>query len=47
MDHIQLLSRGGHKYDPANCRASCSACNLGRGDREPVPQPEHRALPWW
>jgi 5-methylcytosine-specific restriction endonuclease McrA len=30
VDHIQPLSLGGEKYDPANCRAACKPCNLDR-----------------
>jgi 5-methylcytosine-specific restriction endonuclease McrA len=47
VDHITPLSRGGDKYDPANCRASCASCNQRRGNSGSAPQPEHRVLSTW
>lgn len=47
VDHIQPLSRGGAKYDMGNCRAACRPCNLKRGNRAPVPQPEPRPVSSW
>ena len=47
VDHIQPLARGGAKYDPLNCRASCAWCNRKRGSRAPVPQPDPRPVSSW
>lgn len=47
VDHILPLSQGGQKYDPANCRSACAACNLGRGNRARASQPEPRPLSNW
>lgn len=47
VDHIIPLSRGGPRYDPANCRASCGWCNRKRGDRAPVTQPQPRRVSSW
>lgn len=32
-DHIVPFARGGDAYDPANLRAACAPCNLGRRAR--------------
>lgn len=47
VDHIVPLSRGGGKFDPSNCRASCCTCNTSRGNRVPAPQPEPRPTSSW
>jgi 5-methylcytosine-specific restriction protein A len=47
VHHITPLSRGGAKYDPANCTAACKHCNLLIGDRAPAPQPEPRPVSSW
>lgn len=47
VDHIVPLSRGGAKYDPANCRPACAPCNRARSDREPSPQPQPRPHSSW
>lgn len=47
VDHRQPLSRGGAKYDPANCRPACEHCNRKLGDRTPVPQPAPRPHSNW
>jgi 5-methylcytosine-specific restriction endonuclease McrA len=47
VDHIQPLSKGGAKYDMTNARAACASCNIRRGDRAPVPQPEPRPTSSW
>jgi 5-methylcytosine-specific restriction endonuclease McrA len=47
VDHIQPLSKGGDKYDPSNCRASCRTCNLKRGDSGTIEQPEPRPVSTW
>jgi 5-methylcytosine-specific restriction protein A len=33
VDHIQPLSRGGKRLDPANLQAACLVCNSGKGNR--------------
>lgn len=46
VDHIVMLSMGGEKYDPLNCRPSCQPCNGGRRvDVEP--EPPHRIVSSW
>ncbi len=48
VDHYPIpLSRGGAKFDPANARAACRACNLAQGDRMPIPQPQPRSTSNW
>ena len=47
VDHIEPLGRGGARYDPANCRGACAWCNLKRGDRAPIPQPQPRRVSKW
>lgn len=33
VDHITPLSKGGAKYDAANCQAACWACQRWKSDR--------------
>jgi hypothetical protein len=33
VDHIIPVSAGGAPYDPANLRAACAACNVGRANQ--------------
>jgi 5-methylcytosine-specific restriction endonuclease McrA len=47
VHHIHPLSKGGAKYDPANCAAACAACNQHLGDREPADQPAPRPTSRW
>jgi 5-methylcytosine-specific restriction endonuclease McrA len=47
VHHINPLSKGGAKYDPANCAAACGPCNQALGDRDPVPQPDPRPTTVW
>lgn len=47
VHHIRPLSRGGQKYDPANCTAACRYCNLKLGDRIPIQQPQPRPVSAW
>lgn len=47
VHHITPLSKGGDKYDPANCAASCASCNTQLGNRDPKPQPEPRPTTEW
>lgn len=47
VDHIVLLSMGGQKYDPANCRAACQACNLGRRKAQPHHEPPPKRVSSW
>lgn len=35
VDHVIPLSKGGAKYDPANLRAVCRACNANRNRKVP------------
>jgi len=47
VDHIVLLIMGGQKYDPANCRAACRACNLARKKTQLVEEPAPRRVSSW
>lgn len=47
VDHIVPLEMGGAKYDPANCRASCPTCNLGREKAQPSEEPAPRRVSSW
>ena len=47
MDHIVLLSMGGQKYDPLNCRAACATCNLGRKKVQPIEEPQPKRVSSW
>jgi 5-methylcytosine-specific restriction endonuclease McrA len=47
VDHITPLSLGGQKYDRANCRASCSNCNLTRKRAKPVEEPTPKKVSSW
>ncbi|GAA2355282.1 hypothetical protein Cme02nite_69300 [Catellatospora methionotrophica] len=47
VDHIVLLSMGGQKYDPANCRAACQACNLARKKAQPQHEPPPKRVSSW
>jgi 5-methylcytosine-specific restriction protein A len=47
VHHIVPLARGGAKYDPGNCTASCKTCNLALGDTPPAPQPAPRPTSTW
>jgi 5-methylcytosine-specific restriction endonuclease McrA len=47
VHHVHALSRGGAKYDPLNCVASCAHCNRKQGDKGPVPQPQPRIVSSW
>jgi 5-methylcytosine-specific restriction protein A len=33
VDHVIPRVDGGSVFDPANCRASCARCNIGRVSR--------------
>lgn len=47
VHHIHPLSRGGAKYDPANCASSCAWCNLKQGSRAVIEQPACRPVSSW
>lgn len=47
IDHVHPLSRGGARYDPANCRPACAWCNSKRGSRAAIPQPQPRRVTQW
>ena len=47
VHHIHPLSKGGAKYDPANCASACASCNLKQGDKHAEPQPEPRPVSSW
>ena len=48
VDHIAPLSRGGAKYDEANCRPSCEPCNAGRRDPTPAyDEPPPKRVSTW
>ena len=47
VHHIHPLSRGGAKYDPANCASACASYNLAIGNRAPVAQPAPRPMSSW
>lgn len=47
VDHIVMISMGGEKYDPANCRAACQTCNLGRKKARPVEEPAPKRISTW
>lgn len=48
VDHIAPLDKGGDKWDPNNCRATCRRCNLsrGRGDRMGY-EPDYKKVSSW
>jgi hypothetical protein len=47
VDHIVLLSMGGQKYDPLNCRAACATCNLKRKRSAVQPEPQPKRVSSW
>ena len=47
VDHIHPLHLGGQKYDPANARASCPACNTGRRVPPSEYEPPPRQISTW
>lgn len=47
VHHINPLSRGGAKYDPANCTSTCASCNLKQGNRAAIEQPKPRPVSSW
>lgn len=48
VDHIVPLARGGARYELANLRAVCRACNLGRSALSVPPSlPRPRTVTQW
>jgi hypothetical protein len=47
VDHIIPLSKGGEKYDPLNCRPSCTPCNAGRRDSSGYVEPPSSSVYQW
>lgn len=49
VDHIVPILAGGAPLDPANCRASCRACNQWRVNRNRSMPPELEKVvdEWW
>lgn len=45
LDHLQPLSKGGNRLDPANARSAHRRCNSARGNRT-TPAPQRASRRW-